>query len=252
MRTHEFNPYEFEGIERLMVFGDIHGDLRFIRFIKKEFRNKDLMITLGDYADRGSDGVDVIETIDEMMNKNPGRVYPLKGNHEDYNSDGWPEFYPVDLQREVEAKRGKWGDYFKNKFSPFVEKLYVNLIIPNEMLFVHGGVSSKIKNKQDLIKPSKEIEKDILWSDPFEGNGETYNRRGFGVRFGEDITENVCKIANVKRILRSHEPKKAQDKPFVEHNGKIMTLSSTSCYNGNPFVLFFNPKNFDKYEIAYL
>lgn len=34
---------------------------------------------------------------------------------------------------------------------------------------------------------------DILWSDPFEGQGRAPSKRGVGVQFGEDVTEKFLK-----------------------------------------------------------
>jgi predicted phosphodiesterase len=43
-----------EKIKRLIVAGDIHGDFSSLRKIKEIFNpNEDLIIFLGDYADRG-------------------------------------------------------------------------------------------------------------------------------------------------------------------------------------------------------
>ena len=115
--------------------------------------------------------------------------------------------------------------------------------MPGENLFVHGGVSNKIISIESLKKTSKEIETDILWSDPFEGKGERPNSRGAGIFFGEDVTDDVCKSLAVKRIIRSHEPSKSLFAPFFEHNGKVVTVSSTHFYGGKPFVLEIYPSN---------
>jgi len=118
-----------------------------------------------------------------------------------------------------------------------MEKLYLTVIIPNIALFVHGGVSSKIKDVKDLRCPSREIEEDILWSDPFKGIGEHFNMRGAGVEFGKDISKKICNRLGVKRIVRSHQPRKARSAPHVEHDGRVITISSTTVYGGIPFIL---------------
>jgi protein phosphatase len=62
--------------------------------------------------------------------------------------------------------------------------------------------------------PSKELQQDILWSDPFDGCGERCNmRRGIGMEFGADITNDVCKRLHINRIIRSHQPGKAMIEP---------------------------------------
>jgi len=176
--------------ERLIVVGDIHGDLGSFNTIKKLFiPNKDLLIFLGDYADRGPHSVEVVEGVQELIKSYPERIIPLKGNHEDYTLDGNPIFTPCTLIHEVERKRGSWRQYFKELRKNFLDGLYLSATIPRKVLFVHGGISSRIRNEEDLTNPNEAIEEDILWSDPYEERGEYGNPRGAGVLFGPDVSE---------------------------------------------------------------
>ncbi|MEM1569992.1 MAG: metallophosphoesterase family protein [Candidatus Bathyarchaeia archaeon] len=231
-------------IDRIIVFGDIHGDYSVLDpIVKIAEKEGNFLVFLGDYADRGRHGVEVIETVATLLRKYHGRVVALKGNHEDYTEDGAPKFYPCDLVREAIRKKGDWVNYFRSELKPFIEQLYLAAVIPNEVLLVHGGVSRKITSLEDLRRPLKIVEIDVLWSDPFEGYGEYPNRRGVGVEFGIDVTEEVCRRLGVKRIVRSHEPMKALKGYYSEHNGRVITVSSTSAYRGRPFALTINPKN---------
>jgi serine/threonine-protein phosphatase 5 len=171
------------------------------------------------------------------MNKYPGRIFALKGNHEDYTENGTPKFFPCTLKEEVEQKKGNWISYYKNNLKPLLDKLYLSVIIQDLILFVHGGISSQIKSLKDLQHPTIRIEQDVLWSDPFNGYGEKANRRGAGVEFGLDISKKVCDRLNLKFIIRSHQPRKANKGPLLEHKGRVLTISSTSIYGGKPFIL---------------
>jgi hypothetical protein len=144
---------------------------------------------------------------------------------------------PCDLMGEVGEKRGSWGTYFRDKLKPFFDTLYVAALALNEVLFVHGGISRRVKDINDLRFPSRHVENDVLWSDPLEGEGEQANRRGAGVAFGTDVSEEVCRTLGVERLVRSHQPKKASGGPHVEHAGRVVTISSTVVYGGRPFVL---------------
>jgi len=243
-RLFEFDPDKLKGIERILVAGDIHGDYDSLRRILRSVdMDRDLLVFLGDYADRGLYGVEVIDTISDLVGRYSGRVLALKGNHEDYTEDGEPTFYPCDLVYEATRKRGGWMQYFVERLKPFIGRLYLAAVIPGEILMVHGGVSSRIESLDDLRYPSLSIERDVLWSDPWSGYGEYPNRRGVGVEFGVDITEKVCMKLGVKMIVRSHEPMKASTGPYYEHGGRVVTVSSTSVYGGKPFILTIDPLN---------
>ena len=241
---------EEEKIKRILIAGDLHGDLQSFNSIKKLFKpEKDLLIFLGDYADRGENGVEVIEGVRELIEKYEKNVVALKGNHEDYSKDGKPNFVPCTLISEVEEKIGNWEKYFDELKENFLSKLKLAALIPHKILFVHGGISSKIKSLKDLENPSKEIEEDILWSDPYPMNGEFPNPRGAGILFGPDITQEVTKRLNVKYVIRSHEPRKAFVFPAIEHEGKVITLSSTRVYGGKPFLIIIKPNVFESKNV---
>ena len=231
---------------RVIVVGDLHGDYESFQGVCNIFSPvKDCLILLGDYADRGLSGVEVIEGVMDLCEKYPNQVIALKGNHEAYTEDGRSTFMPCDLRREVGEKRGSWVTYFHDKLKPFFDTLYVAALVLNEMLFVHGGVSRRVKDINDLRFPSQYVENDVLWSDPLEGKGEQANRRGAGVAFGTDVSEEVCRSLSVERLVRSHQPKKACDGPHVEHDGRVVTISSTAVYGGRPFVLVLPVKDLD-------
>ncbi|MEM5875550.1 MAG: metallophosphoesterase family protein [Candidatus Aenigmatarchaeota archaeon] len=223
---------------KLIVVGDLHGDYEF--YLKtKEFWNKDYsIIYLGDYADRGDFGVEIIEDLLDNQNKHSDKILVLKGNHESYDIDGNPKFYPCDLIEEVTLKRGNWKDYYEKTLKDFFNSLPLSAIHEKmKIFFVHGGISSAIKSIEDLKYPSSEIEEDLLWSDPIEKFGEFKNPRGAGVLFGYNITEDFCNRFGVEKIIRSHEPRKALYCPIYEHNFRVTTISSTRVYGGKPHLL---------------
>ena len=75
--------YSFLAI-KMIVVGDVHGDLNQFIYPLKEFlgnRNKySKLIYLGDYSDRGSSDVYIYEFI-KLLKSNPNIIF-LKGNHE--------------------------------------------------------------------------------------------------------------------------------------------------------------------------
>lgn len=234
----ELSRPELSQASRLLVAGDIHGDYETFLQIRDLFDpERDYLIFLGDYADRGPGGIEVVDGVAQLASKYSSRVIALKGNHESYTEDGRPTFTPCDLPREASRKREEWQNYFNAELKPFIKRLHIAALVPGEVLFVHGGVSSKVHGVEDLRHPSRALEEDLLWSDPFEGDGEQPNPRGAGIAFGRKISEEVCHRLAVRRIVRSHEPRKASDGPCIEHDGRVITVSSTTVYGGAAFLL---------------
>lgn len=230
---------EIENSESLTVVGDLHGDSESFNKILNNCKNEknNYIIFLGDYADRGKNGLEIIEKLKEL--KENGNVVLLKGNHEDYDEKGNPLFRPCNLISEVQAKRGYWNSYFSDKLKPFLDNLYLAAIAEKSILFVHGGISSKIKSLENLRNPSREIEEDIIWSDPYrlENSGEYPNDRGAGVEFGLDVTEKILDNLKVDLIIRSHQPPLAMNGPNFTHKNKVITISSTVVYGGRSYYL---------------
>ena len=236
---------ESQSFDRVGVIGDLHGDYKsLMTLLELVALDKDLLVFLGDYADRGPDGVEVIRTVTQLRKEHPKNVIALMGNHEDFTESGEPNFNPCTLTDEAQAKTGSWQTYFQNELKPFIDTLPLCALIPNNALLVHGGVSSKIHGISDLNAPTEELRTDLLWSDPFDGVGEDPNYgRGAGVEFGADVSEAICKALGVSRIIRSHQPQLAATKPYLMHEGKVVTLNATTVYGGSPFVYFIDPKS---------
>jgi hypothetical protein len=239
----EINEQSLRKFNRLIVVGDLHGDYATLScLLRKANPGKEGILFLGDYADRGPSGVEVIAKLSSLKVQYPDNIFLLKGNHEDYSTEGAPRFYPCTLQSEVEKKKGNWQNYFSSYLKPFFDSLSIAAIIPNRFLFVHGGISSKITSLENLKFPTPNVERDILWSDPSEKRENlNSNRGGAGVEFGTEISLKVLRLLGAKRMIRSHEPQKALRKPFYMHNRRVITISSTSVYGGKPHALSISP-----------
>lgn len=225
----------------IIIAGDIHGDLQSFENVVKLFNpQRNLLFFLGDYADRGPNGVEVIKGVSELLISFPNRVFALQGNHEMFTSEGEPTFRPFTLRQEVHGKNQNWKDYFFNQLKPFLDKLKLGILIPGEVLFVHGGISPEITTIQDIRNPTCNTRDNILWSDPTTHQGVSINRRGIGVEFGPDVTEQICERLDIKHIVRSHEPQKAISGPYLTHSDRVITISTTRLYGGRPFVLILN------------
>jgi serine/threonine protein phosphatase 1 len=67
---------------RILAIGDIHGHLQALDALLDEVQPKpdDLVITLGDYVDRGPDVHGVLDRLIELQSR--CKLIPLKGNHD--------------------------------------------------------------------------------------------------------------------------------------------------------------------------
>lgn len=63
---------------------------------------------------------------------------------------------------------------------------------------------------------------ELLWSDPQPQNGRSPSKRGIGVQFGPDVTQNFLETNGLEYIIRSHEVK---DEGYdILHNGKVLAF----------------------------
>ncbi len=66
------------------AIGDIHGEVTLLRRLLAQLplRDKDSLVFLGDYVDRGEDSLATIFALRELKRRHPATIF-LRGNHED-------------------------------------------------------------------------------------------------------------------------------------------------------------------------
>jgi hypothetical protein len=235
---------ELESIpEELILIGDIHGDLQSLLWILKDIdfersltnpRNK--LIFLGDYVDRGSNSIGVLYVVCYLKQKFPNSVVLMRGNHEA------PIEFPFsshDLPLKLTQRYGHEmaKSIYGNYIIPLFQLLSLIVLIPTQLLIVHGGLPTEddfipkalSRNKlgsavQDPFISSME---EILWNDPVEhiskGLDWEYSRRGYGKHFGMAVTKKWLVASGSKVVIRGHEPCQGFK---VNHQGTILTLFS--------------------------
>ena len=71
------------------MVGDLHGDYASFRSVLNIANPaKDIVVFLGDDADRGISGTEVLEGVSRLLDRNRENVVLLKGNNEDYTENG--------------------------------------------------------------------------------------------------------------------------------------------------------------------
>ena len=124
----EVAPFEWEGVERIVAIGDVHGDHdQFRRILEAAGIVDDRgrwdagathLVQTGDVVDRGPDSRDILDTLDKLASqaeKAGGRVHRLIGNHEAMNVYGdlryvHPGEYEAFANRESDRLRDQYYD----------------------------------------------------------------------------------------------------------------------------------------------
>lgn len=153
--------------ERLFAIGDIHGCFDSFRELvedKIKISNRDKLVLLGDYIDRGKQSKEVIDYIIELLQKGFD-IIPLIGNHESMLLDalGNDELLSIWIQNggsetmesfsinSLKDLDQSYKDFFKGL------RFYYSF---NSFLFVHAGFNDEILNpfedKYQMIWASQE------------------------------------------------------------------------------------------------
>lgn len=216
--------------DKVTVVGDIHGNISDLLHILDESglpSSQNKYVFNGDFVDRGDHSVEVVTLLFVLLAADPENVVLNRGNHED-----GPICRVYGFQREALEK------YDDLVFGMFVEVFkYIPLctVINDRIFIVHGGLfhDSHVKiatlndiprhdfdaKPDDEITPTiggdnpaelqleylKQLQRDMLWSDPSQFPGYLKNDRGVGVRFGPDITEEFMRNNRISMVIRSHE-----------------------------------------------
>jgi len=224
-----------------IIVGDLHGDLKSLVHILEasnflgKMKNRDniLLIFLGDYGDRGTHSPEVYYVVLKLKEMFPERVILMRGNHE-----GPPDLlaYPHDLPIQMKNKFGNKGSEAYLKLRELYNHLYTGVIIKERYVLLHGGAPSQATSINDIAyahekHPRERHLEEILWNDPWTGiKGTIASPRGAGRLFGEDVTNKLLTMLNVKALIRGHES--CPDGYKSIHGGRVLTLFSRK---GTPY-----------------
>ncbi|MFQ5835642.1 MAG: metallophosphoesterase family protein [bacterium] len=217
---------------KAIVVGDLHGDLQSLIFILEDSgfirsspQDREYIVFLGDYGDRGDESVEVYYLILSLKSIFKEKVILLRGNHEGPQDLG---VRPHDLPYFLRARyAGEWRKIYESLRELF-DSLLHSVIAREKYLMFHGGLPEGITSVSDVAyahqyHPDKRYLEQILWSDPGRTPKSYPSPRGAGRIFGEKITMEVLDQLGVKTLIRSHEPCEGTS---LNHKGKVLTLFS--------------------------
>eukprot|EP00928_Gymnodinium_smaydae_P086402 TRINITY_DN7048_c0_g3_i1.p1 TRINITY_DN7048_c0_g3~~TRINITY_DN7048_c0_g3_i1.p1 ORF type:complete len:563 (+),score=139.96 TRINITY_DN7048_c0_g3_i1:174-1862(+) len=215
----------------LTVCGDVHGqyyDLLNIWKLNGVPSEQNPYLFNGDFVDRGSFSTEVILILFSWKLLYPKHMHLARGNHETKDMNRLYGF-----QGEVSQK------FDADLYHLFCEAfclLPLCHVINRQVFVVHGGLFSQDGVKLDALRkvdrdcepPGEGLMHEMLWSDPHPGRGRIPSKRGVGVAFGKDVTEDFLKTNNLKLVIRSHEMKMSGYE--LEHDGQVITIFSAPNY----------------------
>jgi len=216
----------------LKIVGDIHGQyydlLRLFEY--GGFPPDANYLFLGDYVDRGPNGMETICLLLAYKIKYPENFFMLRGNHECSSINRIYGFY----------------DECKTRYSLKIWKLFndcfnclpLGAVIEDKILCIHGGLSPDLKSLEQIRRivrptdiPDTGLLCDLLWADPDpEAQGWQENDRGVSFTFGGDVVENFLKKHEFDLIVRAHQVVEDGYEFFAKR--QLVTVFSAPNYCG--------------------
>jgi len=216
----------------LKICGDIHGqyyDLLRL-FEQGQFPPDSNYVFLGDYVDRGKQGLETITLIFGYKVKYPDNFFTLRGNHECASITRIYGFYD-ECKRRYNIKMWK-------SFCDAFNCMPVCAVIDEKIICMHGGLSPELDNLDQIRRlvrptdvPDTGIICDLLWADPDkEISGWEENDRGVSWIFGPDTVATFLARQDMDLVARAHQVVEDGYEFFAQR--RLITLFSAPNYCG--------------------
>lgn len=191
----------------LQVCGDIHGQyydlIRIFNYFG--YPPKVNYLFLGDYVDRGRQGLETVCLLLAYKVRYPESFYMLRGNHESSSINRIYGFYD-ECKKRYSLKLWKL-------FSDCFNCMPIAALVEDRIFCMHGGLSPELMRVEDVNSIQRPVEIpdngmlcDLLWSDPDdEITGWANNERGVSYIFGKDVVSNFLKRNDLDLICRAHQ-----------------------------------------------
>ncbi|EFP03847.1 hypothetical protein CRE_28749 [Caenorhabditis remanei] len=214
----------------IKVIGDIHAqyqDLNRLFDLIGRVPEEKLMF-LGDYVDRGPQGIEVVVLLFCLKIRYRDRIFLLRGNHETPSVNKIYGFY-VECQYKYGV--GLWWD-----FQSCFNRIPMAGLISKRVLCMHGGLSPELitlDTIRNIPRPCEPLDRglliDLLWSDPTnKGDGWFHSIRGISYMFGKGVVEQACKSLDIDLIIRAHQV--VQDGYEMMTGRRLITVFSVPNY----------------------
>jgi serine/threonine-protein phosphatase PP1 catalytic subunit len=221
------------------IVGDVHGQfkdvLRMFTLCGAPATTNPYLF-LGDYIDRGTQGIETVCLLLAYKCKFPCNFFLLRGNHEDPSINRIYGFFD-------ECKR-RYSASVWTTINEVLNTLPVAAIIGERMFCVHGGISPELMAPNVGLESILEIERgpkcnvpdtgllcDFLWADPDPDlSGWAENARGVSYCFGQDVVDDFLEKFDFDLIVRAHQV--VEDGYEFFAGRQLVTLFSAPNYCG--------------------
>lgn len=235
------------------VLGDIHGQFYDLIKVLNQFDlEKDTLLFLGDYVDRGQFSTEVYFFMLVLKIVHPNTLFILRGNHE---TEKMTRYFTY--KNECKYKYNE--DVYYRSIASF-QNLPLAAIVLDKLFCAHGGISPSINlvneiNKLDRFDepPSKGLFCDVLWSDPHPAY-DTTSLSGFSINMQRNCSwfytyQATCEFLernNLQGIVRGHEVQVDGYTLYkkYKHLPSVVTMFSApnycDAYNNDGAFMFFD------------
>lgn len=187
---------------------------------------------LGGYVDRGYDSCRTISLLLLMKARYPNRITLLRGSHESRTISQIYNFYDQCVRRYH-----PYGGEVWQHFTDCFDYLPLAANVEGAVFCVHGGLSPYLDTLDQIREvdrfrevPLEGLMHDLLWTDPYEGEGWHAVGRVIDFSFGRDITESFLQMSGCSLLARAHQLV-MEGFSFCQ-DGRCLTVFSAPNYCG--------------------
>ena len=191
----------------IQIVGDVHGQFTdLLRLFENcGFPPDANYLFLGDYVDRGKNGVDTIALLLAYKVKYPENFFLLRGNHECASINRIYGFYD-ECKRRYNIKTWK-------KFQDVFNWLPLAAVVDEKIFCIHAGLSPDLQSMDQIRNiprptdvPDSGLLCDLMWSDPeADIAGWAENDRGVSYTFGADVVGKFLNKHDYDLVVRAHQ-----------------------------------------------
>jgi serine/threonine-protein phosphatase PP1 catalytic subunit len=218
----------------ITVCGDIHGQYKDLLhlFDMCRYPPKANYLFLGDYVDRGRQGIECVCLLFAYKISYPENFFMLRGNHECSYINREFGFYDECVAH--------YDVHVWTAFSSVFNCLPIAAIVEDKIFCVHGGISPDLVNLDQIRRIPRPLEVpdegfvcDLLWSDPDpEVENWGSNDRGTSYVFGARAARDFLNRFDFDLLCRAHQAvMSGYQFPFDNDRG-VVTIFSAPNYCG--------------------